>query len=138
MLNGAQFGDRLILICRATCPRSVSRSIAPLLRGESPSDWRTSVYYRYYHDPGDHNTAAHFGVRTATHKLIYFWGKNAYEMFDLSADPTEQHNLLFDAAEAKRPEIAASRSVIGSARRRLIARGRRGRARRCGVSIQNR
>jgi arylsulfatase A-like enzyme len=82
------------------------RSLAPLLRGESPSDWRTSIYYRYYHDPGDHNTAAHLGVRTATHKLIYFWKKDAYEMFDLTKDPTEQHNLLYDEAEAKRPEIA--------------------------------
>jgi len=82
------------------------RSLVPLLRGESPADWRTSVYYRYYHDPGHHNTAAHLGVRTATHKLIYYWKKNAYEMFDLAADPTEQHNLLFNAEEAKRPEVA--------------------------------
>jgi arylsulfatase A-like enzyme len=74
------------------------RSLAPLLRGESPADWRTSVYYRYYHDPGHHNTAAH--------KLIYYWKKNAYEMFDLAKDPAEQHNLLFHADEAKRPEVA--------------------------------
>ncbi len=60
------------------------RSLVPLLRGESPADWRTAVYYRYYHDPGDHNTAAHLGVRTATHKLIYYWKKDAYEMFDLT------------------------------------------------------
>ena len=82
-------------------------SLVPLLRGESPADWRTSFYYRYYHDPGDHNTAAHLGVRTATHKLIYFWKKNAYEMFDLTKDPTEQHNLLFSPEEAQKPEIAA-------------------------------
>ena len=36
-------------------------SLAPLLRGETPADWRTSVYYRYYHDPGHHNTAATSG-----------------------------------------------------------------------------
>jgi arylsulfatase A-like enzyme len=82
-------------------------SLVPLLRGESPADWRTSFYYRYYHDPGDHNTAAHLGVRTATHKLIYFWKKDAYEMFDLTKDPTEQHNLLFSPEEAQKPEIAA-------------------------------
>jgi arylsulfatase A-like enzyme len=23
------------------------------------ADWRTSIYYRYYHDPGHHNTMAH-------------------------------------------------------------------------------
>lgn len=83
------------------------RSLAPLLRGESPQDWRTSVYYRYYHDPGHHNTVAHLGVRTATHKLIHYWKQDVYEMFDLTKDPTEQRNLLFDEADAKKPEIAA-------------------------------
>ena len=82
------------------------RSVLPLLRGESPADWRTSIYYRYYHDPGHHNTAAHYGVRTATHKLVHYWKQNAYELFDLTRDPTEQHNLLFDPAEAARPDVA--------------------------------
>ncbi len=83
------------------------RSLVPLLRSESPADWRTSIYYRYYHDPGHHNTAAHLGVRTATHKLIYYWKKDAYEMFDLTKDPAEQHNLLYDDKDAKQPEVAA-------------------------------
>ena len=82
------------------------RSVAPLLRGERPDDWRTSVYYRYYHDPGNHNTRAHYGVRTATHKLIHYWKKDAWELYDLIADPTEQHNLVFDEAEAKSPTVA--------------------------------
>ena len=82
------------------------RSLAPLLRGESPADWRKSFYYRYYHSPGHHNTAAHYGVRTATHKLIYYWDKNAYELFDLTSDPTEQHNLLYAASDANKPEVA--------------------------------
>src|SRR5688572_16319021 len=30
------------------------RSLLPVLRGRTPRDWRTSMYYRYYHDPGDH------------------------------------------------------------------------------------
>ncbi len=55
--------------------------------------WRTSIYYRYYHDPGDHNTRAHYGVRTQTHKLIYFWKKDQWELFDLVNDPRELHNL---------------------------------------------
>jgi len=82
------------------------RSLAPLLRGERPADWRRSVYYRYYHDPGHHNTRAHYGVRTATHKLIHYWKQDAWELFDLEKDPTEQHNLLFDAAEAKTAAVA--------------------------------
>jgi arylsulfatase A-like enzyme len=83
------------------------RSLAPLLRGAAPADWRTSVYYRYYHDPGHHNTAAHLGVRTATHKLIYYWKQNAYELFDLTKDPTEQRNLLYLPTDADKHEIVA-------------------------------
>jgi arylsulfatase A-like enzyme len=82
------------------------RSLAPLLRGDAPADWRTSVYYRYYHDPGHHNTRAHVGVRTATHKLIHYWKKDAWELFDLVADPHEQRNLLFGDAAARSPEVA--------------------------------
>ena len=83
------------------------RSIAPLLRGESPKDWRATMYYRYYHDPGHHNTVAHLGVRTATHKLIHYWKQNTYELFDLTADPTEQRNLLHDPSDAKNPAVVA-------------------------------
>ena len=69
------------------------RSLVPVLKGEPPTDWRKSMYYRYYHDPGHHNTRAHYGVRTTTHKLIHYWKKDAWELFDLQADPGEQRNL---------------------------------------------
>jgi arylsulfatase A-like enzyme len=68
-------------------------SLLSVLRGSTPADWRTSMYYRYYHDPGDHNTRAHYGIRTRTHKLIYFWKKDQWELFDLVNDPHELHNL---------------------------------------------
>ncbi len=74
-------------------PDMQGRSLLPLLRGRTPADWRTSMYYRYYHDPGDHNTRAHYGVRTLDHKLIYFWKKGQWELFDLKRDPHELHNL---------------------------------------------
>jgi hypothetical protein len=69
-------------------------SLVPVLRGQTPASWRTSMYYRYYHDPGDHNTRAHYGVRTLTHKLIYYWKKDQWELFDLVNDPVELHNLF--------------------------------------------
>ena len=75
------------------------RSLVPLLKGQPPADWRTSYYYRYYHDPGDHNTRAHYGVRTTTRKLIYFWKQDQWEMFDLVKDPDELHNLYYDPAQ---------------------------------------
>jgi arylsulfatase A-like enzyme len=75
------------------------RSLLPLFRGERPPDWRTSFYYRYYHDPGDHNTRAHLGVRTETHKLIHYWKQDQWELFDLVRDPAELHNLYADPAQ---------------------------------------
>jgi arylsulfatase A-like enzyme len=69
------------------------RSLLPLLRGKRAPGWRSSMYYRYYHDPGDHNTRAHYGVRTRTHKLIRYWKQDQWELFDLVNDKAELHNL---------------------------------------------
>jgi arylsulfatase A-like enzyme len=74
-------------------PDMHGHSLKPVLAGNPPSDWRQSMYYRYYHDPGHHNTRAHYGVRTATHKLIRYWKKDAWELFDLREDPDELKNL---------------------------------------------
>ena len=79
-------------------PDMQGRSLVPLLKGQRPADWRTSMYYRYYHDPGHHNTAAHYGVRTATHKLVHYWKQDQWELFDLTKDPQELHNLYSDPA----------------------------------------
>ena len=72
------------------------RSLVPIFGGTKPDGWRTSFYYRYYHDPGDHNTAAHYGVRTETHKLIYFWRRDQWECYDLIKDPQELYNIYND------------------------------------------
>src|SRR6185436_6011505 len=79
-------------------PDMQGRSLVPVLKASAPADWRTSMYYRYYHDPGDHNTRAHYGVRTQTHKLIYFWKKNQWECYDVIRDPFELNNRYNDPA----------------------------------------
>lgn len=75
-------------------------SLAPLMKGSTPENWRKSFYYRYYDDPGAHNTRAHYGVRTETHKLVRFWKADQWEMYDLMKDPQELRNLYPEAAEA--------------------------------------
>ena len=96
-------------------------SLAPLLRGEAPADWRGSIYYRYYHAPGHHNTHAHYGVRTATHKLIHYWKQDAWELFDLERDPSELHNLLHDLTEATRPDVVKTHAFLKAELARLQA-----------------
>ena len=75
------------------------RSLVPLLQGERPADWRTSCTTVTITIPGDHNMRAHYGVRTETHKLIYFWKKDQWECYDLVKDPEELHNIYGDPAQ---------------------------------------
>jgi arylsulfatase A-like enzyme len=77
----------------AVPPAMQGKSLLPLLRGQTPAGWRDAIYYRYYHDPGHHDTRAHYGVRTASHKLIYYWKKRQWELYDLRSDPHELRNL---------------------------------------------
>lgn len=76
------------------------RSFMPLLAGKTPKDWRTSMYYRYYH-PGHHNVAAHYGIRTMRYKLIYFHKLNQWEFYDLQKDPIEMRNEYNNPSYAK-------------------------------------
>jgi arylsulfatase A-like enzyme len=94
------FAPTFLELAGAPIPADMQgRSLLPLLKGIKPKDWRTSFYYRYYHDPGDHNTAAHYGVRTETHKLIYYWRRNQWECFDLIRDPQEMRNIYAEPGE---------------------------------------
>ena len=94
MALNVDFAPTFLEAAGVPIPGSVQgRSLLPLLRGETPADWRTAIYYRYYHDPGDHDTRSHYGVRTATHKLIHFWKKRQWELFDLRKDPAELRSL---------------------------------------------
>lgn len=86
------------------------RSFVPVWKGKTPANWRHSMYYRYYHDPGDHNTRAHYGVRTTTHKLIYFWKKDQWECYDLVADPHEMHNI-YNEPKAQKTVAALKREL---------------------------
>ena len=70
--------------------------LTALFTGATPAGWRDEIYYRYYHDPGHHQTAAHYGIRTNTHKLIYYWKQDQWELFDLTRDPDEMRKLEQD------------------------------------------
>jgi arylsulfatase A-like enzyme len=89
----------------------------PLWEGRTPDGWQRSLYYRYWMHGSHHNVAAHYGVRTHRHKLIYYYGKACgatgaqdrpvtplwqpeWELFDLEQDPNEMNNVYHDPAYA--------------------------------------
>jgi arylsulfatase A-like enzyme len=79
-----------------TDPTMQGRSLVPLLEGQTPGDWRTSLYYHYYEFPGPHNVRRHYGVVTDRYKLVHFYEPevNEWELFDLTIDPRELHSVF--------------------------------------------
>lgn len=83
------------------------RSFRNNLKGNTPNDWRTAMYYRYWQHLPDR--PAHLGIRNKRYKLIYFYGQPlnmtgaskittapAWEFYDLQTDPYEMHNAIDD------------------------------------------
>ena len=81
-------------------PSMHGKSMLPLLDGRGTDSWRDAVYYHYYESQATHRVPAHFGVRTARHKLIRYYEPHvdAWELFDLQQDPNELSNLADDPA----------------------------------------
>ena len=100
----ADFAPTLLDLANAPIPESMQgRSMRPLLAGETPADWRQSMYYHYW----DHHWTrrpSHYGVRTHRYKLIYFYGLlregrepgECWELYDLGKDPHERVNRYGD------------------------------------------
>ena len=72
------------------------RSLLPILRGQTPADWRKSVYYHYY-DRG-HGVAKHYGLRTDRYTLAHFYQTNEWELYDLEKDPRQLRSVYAEPA----------------------------------------
>ena len=77
-------------------------SLVPLLKGKTPADWRSSLYYHYYEYPAGHSVRRHEGVADKRYKLIRFYGKDVpngeeWEFYDLEKDPSEMQSQYTNA-----------------------------------------
>ncbi len=114
MLTNTDFAPTLLDFAGIETPREMQGTSArAMLRGQTPPGWQKALYYRYWNN-GGHGVAAHYGVRTLTHKLIYFYSlplgthnssdspalEPYWELFDLTQDPQELNNIYGDPANA--------------------------------------
>ncbi|MCH7752804.1 MAG: sulfatase [Planctomycetes bacterium] len=78
------------------------RSLVPLLKGETPADWRSTFYYHYYEYPSVHYVHRHYGVTDGRFKLIYFYEPDIddWELYDLLLDRNETHNVYANPSYA--------------------------------------
>lgn len=99
-------------------------SFAPLAARPDEVAWRDAVYYRYWMHMTHHDVPAHYGVRTADHKLVYFYGLPLdaagalsdptpahWELYDLRDDPGENVNQIDNPSYA---------SIVAELKRKLL------------------
>ena len=86
------------------------------LQGNTPQTWRKSMYYRYWEN--SEQRPAHYGIRTQTHKLIYYDGlghipdARRWEFYDLLQDPPENRNQY---------DLNAKKELVNRLKKRLSA-----------------
>jgi arylsulfatase A-like enzyme len=95
------------------------RSLGPLLRGQTPSDWRQSFYYHYYEFPFPCNVRPHYGVVTSRYKLVHYYRPDVddWELYDRKKDPLETRNFINDPAS--QPAIKELRAELKRLRSEL-------------------
>ena len=71
------------------------RSFAAMLQGQTPEDWRQSMYYHYYEFPFWHHVQPHYGIRTEDYTLAHFYYDiDQWELYDLKKDPMQMNNVI--------------------------------------------
>ncbi len=105
LVANTDFAPTLIELAGLSVPAEMQGiSLLPLLKGQTPKDWREAIYYRYWQHLLHRDVTAHYGIRTNTHKLIYFHGQPcgvtdfqpvepSWELYHLETDPAEMNNL---------------------------------------------
>jgi len=106
LVQNIDFAETFLDLANAPIPNDMQgRSLVPLMEGQTPSDWRASLYYHYYEYPAVHSVRKHEGVCTDQYKLIRFYGQDVpdgeeWEFYDLKKDPKEMKS------EFNNPEYA--------------------------------
>jgi arylsulfatase A-like enzyme len=103
MVSIIDFPETFLEAARQPVPSDMQgRSLTPVLKGETPADWRKSFYYHYYEFPGAHSVRKHYGVVTDRYKLFHFYEPdvNYWSLIDRAKDPQEMVNVYRDPSYA--------------------------------------
>jgi arylsulfatase A-like enzyme len=92
LVSNLDFAETFLDVAGLETPDEMQgASLVPLLKGQSPGDWRQAFYYHYYEYPRPHHVRPHYGVVTDQYKLVHFYGPDCdyWELFDRQKDPLE-------------------------------------------------
>ncbi|MDD7986180.1 sulfatase [Lentisphaera marina] len=107
LVQNIDFAETFLDLAGIEAPKDMQgESLVPLLKGKTPADWRSHLYYHYYEYPAVHSVRRHEGVSGKRFKLIRYYGIDVpngeeWEFFDLKNDPKEM------TSQYDNPEYAA-------------------------------
>lgn len=93
--------------------RMQGHSLVPVLKGENPTDWRTSFYYHYYEYPAWHRVPPQYGVITDRYTLAHIYTPpdlnptpetpqmDYWELFDHEKDPQQMKSVFGEPTYAQ-------------------------------------
>lgn len=97
LVQNVDYAPTFLDLAGVTAPEPMhGKSLKPLMVGETPSDWRKSLFYFYYEYPQWHAVQPHYGVSDERYKLIHYYMLNDWELIDLKEDPLETKNFIAD------------------------------------------
>lgn len=115
LVQNLDYAETFLEMAGAEIPGDMQgRSLVPLLKGESVTDWRTSIYYHFYEYPSVHMCPKHNGVRNQRYKLLNIYEFGEWEFYDLKNDPDELKNVYDDPEY--RDQVAQMKSELESLR----------------------
>lgn len=124
IINNTDYAPTLIELAGGKVPAYMQGESFSKVLSQPESNFREATYYRYWMHLTHHDVPSHFGIRTAKHKLIFYYGQHykpelygkntmpwikdhsdsyhfeptpvAWEFYDLSLDPQELINRYKD------------------------------------------
>jgi arylsulfatase A-like enzyme len=94
LCSNVDIAPTLLALAGVKAPAAMQgRSMAPILQGKAPDDWRKSQLYTYWGAPN------HYGIRTHRYtytKVATSSDALAIDLFDRERDPDQTHNVAND------------------------------------------
>lgn len=120
IVSNLDFAPMILDMAGVSAPRDMQgESLVPILKGQTPKDWRKTFYYQYHGEPRNdyyyHGVPPHDGVTNSRYKLIHYKYDeiDEWELFDLKNDPKEMKS------EYDNPEYAQTVSHLKAELTRL-------------------
>ncbi|WP_205760883.1 sulfatase/phosphatase domain-containing protein [Luteolibacter luteus] len=100
LIQNIDYAPTFLEAAGVAIPKTIQgKSLMPVLKGQTPADWRKDIYY-FYSGEATHAVAAHDGIRTEKYKLMFFPKTKEWNLFDMEKDPQEMKSAHGDPAYA--------------------------------------